>query len=56
MSKTITTLDIHMKALDYLDEIKELDAEATDGNIAATTATILYMLMSDKEENENESI
>ena len=44
-----TVIDIHAKALDYLEEVKGIDVEATDEHIAATSATILYLLLIDKE-------
>lgn len=56
MPKETLVIDVHMKALDILEEIKGIDALATEeDHIPATTATILYYMLTDKEE-ENESI
>ena len=56
MSEKPMVIDIHAKALDYFYEIKGIDPFADDMNVSATTATILYMLLENKEEDENESI
>lgn len=49
MARRTTIIDIHMKSLDYLEELKGIDIEATDEHIAATAATILYLLLKDKK-------
>lgn len=56
MSARVITSDIHTKALDYLYEIEGIDPWANDIHKPATVATILYMLLENKEEDENESI
>lgn len=56
MPEKPTVIDVHTKALDFLYEVEGIDPWANDIHKPATVATILYMLLKNEEEENNETV
>lgn len=56
MPKEPTVIDVHAKALDFLYEVEGIDPFAREEHLPATAATILYMLLKNEEEENNETV